>query len=171
LYKQKRLTIPLEDIIEQMRNDITIAARSPSASEQKYLAFDISFAYFDRIKASQAVQALITRFQESNRARQQASAYEKRHRTYDEVDRMEARLLAIEKKLGIGAPPESSYTSPLDAPILLYVLDAPSLPIDPVYPDRAHFMETGLGAGFLSALIIAVYRRKLPPIPYPAQTA
>jgi uncharacterized protein involved in exopolysaccharide biosynthesis len=64
-----------------------------------------------------------------------------------------------------------NFTSPVDLPITMNVLDPPSLPIDPVYPDRAHFMETGVAAGLAGALVIAVFRRKSPAIPYPAQTA
>ena len=215
LYRRDRAKLPLEDVIEQMRRRDTSISTTPSATS--YLSAEVSFAYSDDRKAQETVQTFITKLQDANRVHQlNAAALKNRPRSYDEMDRIEARLIAIEKKLGITQPeihqPESSFTlhppvSVIDPAMLplqpvfpdhthmadlsmpqtpesprqqeppfhpetaISVIDPPSLPVDPIYPDRAHFMETGFAIGFASALIIAVLRRKAPPIPCPAETA
>lgn len=174
LYRRERVRTPLEDVIEKMRTeDIQIGTATPGSVNRESLAVQISFGYSDRIKAQQTVQALITKFQDLNLTRQRVAAYTKRGRTYDDVDRMEQRIAVLEKRLGIQSP----APGPLDFPAApvegtnLDVLDPPGLPVYPVYPNRYTFMLTGFGAGFISALVVAVFRRRLPPIPFPAQTA
>jgi polysaccharide biosynthesis transport protein len=68
LYKSDRAGKPLEDVIETMRNrDIKIRIDTlPGEGLRRASAFSISFAYPDRVKAHDTVQALITRFQDSN---------------------------------------------------------------------------------------------------------
>src|SRR5580658_2056311 len=57
LYKSERQRIPLEDVIEQMRRNIRIEARSSTP-----IVFSISFAYPDQIKAQAAVRELAAKF-------------------------------------------------------------------------------------------------------------
>jgi len=171
LYKSERARMPLEDVIEKMRReDIQITMETPGSN---YPAFRLTFAYSDPVMARDTVQALITKFAESNLVRQRVPAYVKRQRSYDQIDRMEARIAALEKRLGIPpAPPEPlDQLAPVSGGIVMEVIDPPSLPVDPVKPNRSIFMAMGFGAGFAAALVIAIFRRRPPPIPFPAQTA
>jgi uncharacterized protein involved in exopolysaccharide biosynthesis len=171
LYREERGRKPLEDVIEQMRKDD--AKFTMGAPGSNYLDFRITFAYSDPVKARDTVQALITKFVEINLVRQRVPAYVKRQRSYDQIDRMEARIAALEKRLGIPpSPPEPlDEFAPVSGGIVMEVLDPPSLPVDPVKPNRSIFMATGFGAGLAAAVVIAVFRRRPPPIPFPAQTA
>jgi hypothetical protein len=53
----------------------------------------------------------------------------------------------------------------------LDVLDPPSLPLRSAYPNRMLFTAAGFGTGFVAAMLIGIFRRRLPPIPFPAQSA
>jgi capsular polysaccharide biosynthesis protein len=59
----------------------------------------------------------------------------------------------------------------LPAAVNLSVLDPPSLPAKAVFPDRWIFMALGFGAGAVAAVLIAIFRRRTPPMPLPAQAA
>jgi hypothetical protein len=59
----------------------------------------------------------------------------------------------------------------LPAPVNLSVTAPPSLPSKAVFPDRWIFMAIGFGAGIFAALLVAIFRRRPPPVPFPAQTA
>jgi hypothetical protein len=172
LYGSERRRQPLEDVIEAMRTrdlKITLAGATGASA-----AFTISFAYRDPEKARWTVQTLITKFQEINLQRQRVPPYVKRQRTYDQIDRMEARIAALEKRLGIPpAPPEPlDELVPVSGGENLDVLDPPSLPVNPAKPNRAIFAFLGFGAGFIAALIVVIFRRPVrPAIPFPAQPA
>jgi LPS O-antigen subunit length determinant protein (WzzB/FepE family) len=174
LYREERANTPIEDVIETMRNqDIRITIDSPPG-ERRAAAFTIAFAYRDRTKAHDTVQALITKFQDANLTLERATANVKRQRTYDQVDRMEARIAVLEKRLGIPpTPPE-----PIDQLVAAYngenldVLDPPSLPLHRAKPNRYIFASFGFGSGFIAALIVVIFRRPVrPAIPSPAQPA
>jgi polysaccharide chain length determinant protein (PEP-CTERM system associated) len=70
LYKRERQRLPLEDIIQDMRNKyIKIQMmETPSSSGERRLAsaFLIQFSYSDRYKAQQVVRELVTKFTEQN---------------------------------------------------------------------------------------------------------
>ena len=68
LYPADRAKKPLEDVIEQMRTkDVRIEIlQLPGAAERKASAFKVQFEYFDRFKAQQTVQALISKFEDAN---------------------------------------------------------------------------------------------------------
>ena len=170
LYKSERAGTPLEDVIEKMRQDTPITMEAPGSN---YLVFRITFAYPDRVKARDTVQALINKFEEDNRVRQRVPVYAKRQRSYDQIDRMEARIAALEKRLGIPpSPPEPlDEVAPVSGGIVMEVIDPPSLPVQPVKPNRSIFMAMGFGSGVAAAVVIALFRRRPPPIPFPAQTA
>jgi uncharacterized protein involved in exopolysaccharide biosynthesis len=170
LYPEERAKRPLEDVIEQMRDqDIRITIAAPGST-----AMTISFAYRDPQKARNTVQVLVTKLIDANLVRQRERSYFMQARTGNQVDRLEARIAAIEKRLGI----QTTQSEPLNQfagrpeGINLDVLDPPSLPVKPVSPDRSIFMVCGFGSGFAAALIIAVFRRRVQPaLPFPAATA
>ena len=67
LYKEERKTRPLEDVIDEMRNNIHIDyVALPGALGRGASAFNISFNYKDRFKAQQVVSSLMDKFQEEN---------------------------------------------------------------------------------------------------------
>jgi hypothetical protein len=172
LYGSERSRQPLEDVIETMRTRdlrITLAGATGASA-----AFTISFAYRNPVKAHDTVQTLITKFQQMNLERQRVPAYVTRQRTYDQIDRMEARIAVLEKRLGIPAtPPEPlDQAAPRSDGSYLNVLDPPSIPVKPVKPNRAIFAFFGFGSGFIAALIVVIFRRPVrPAIPFPAQPA
>jgi hypothetical protein len=59
----------------------------------------------------------------------------------------------------------------LPAPVNLSVIDPPSLPSKAAFPDRWLFMAMGFGAGVAAAVLVAIFRRRTPPMPLPAQAA
>jgi hypothetical protein len=172
LYKEERARIPLEDVIEEMRHDVQVLPGAAEDSSRAFLLFNIRFSYRDPEKARNTVQTLLTRFQEANLFRQRDAMEATRRRSLDQVDRMEARIAALEKRLGISAAPAVSEDSRAVSRAIgfqLEVLDPPSMPERPVYPNRIAFVATGLGAGLGLAGVIAVFRRRPPPIPFPVQ--
>jgi hypothetical protein len=173
LYKEERAGTPLEDVIEKMRRkDIQIKADAPVGASRDYLAFHVTFAYPDRLKAQQTVQALITKFQDANLINQRTQARVSRAIASDQIYRLEARIGALEKRLGMPSVPHEPDFSPVPpGGIQLEVLDPPSLPVNAVSPDRWRFMASGFAAGVVVAVLIAIFRRRPPPIPFPAQTA
>jgi len=169
LYGSERSSQPLEDVIETMRTRDLHFTLAGTGS-----AFTISFAYRDPVKAHDTVQTVITKFQEANKERQRVPVYVKHQRSYDQIDRMEARIAALEKRLGLPAsPPEPlDQFEPVSDLVNLDVLDPPRLPIDPVKPNRAIFAFFGFGSGFIAALIVVIFRRPVrPAMPFPAQPA
>jgi len=177
LYPEERAKWPLEDVIEKMRTkDLKITAlgeRAPAAGDVGYLPVEISFAYRDPHKAQQAVQVLLTRFQESNLTRQRQPAALNRQRSTEQVARLEARITVLEKRLGIApGSSEPAIAAPVEFAVFnLGVVDAPTLPQLPAKPNRVVFMAGGLAAGMAAALVIAIFRRRPPPIPFPAELA
>jgi hypothetical protein len=168
LYPRERAGTPLEDVIEKMRKkDILIRIETLGSN---YLSFGVTFTYPDRFKAQRTVQALVTKFSDSNQSRQRSQARSKRANTSDQVYRLEERIAALEKRLGMPSTPHEPDFSPnTPGGINLEVLDPPSLPVQPVFPDRVRFMAVGFGAGVVGAVVIAVFRRRPPAIPFPAQ--
>ncbi|HEY3824485.1 MAG TPA: hypothetical protein VGL82_07990 [Bryobacteraceae bacterium] len=173
LYPAERAKIPLEDVIEQMRRDIQIMPTAPGSGPD-YLPFILTFTYRDRLKAQQTVQALTTKFEDSNIISQRAQVREKRAVKDDQIYRLEARIAALEKRLGVqSVGHERDFSSYSDSPLAgvqLQVLDPPSLPTHAIYPDHFRFMALGFGGGIGAAILIAIVRKR-PPIPLPAQTA
>jgi hypothetical protein len=168
LYPRERAGTPLEDVIGTMRKNLLIRIEAPGSN---YLSFRLTFTYSDRMKAQQTVQALVTRFGDSNVIRQRAQALSRRANTSNQVYRLEERIAALEKRLGMPSTPHEPDFSPITPGVInLDVLDPPSLPVTPVFPDRVRFMAIGFGSGVVAALVIAVFRRRPPAIPFPAQT-
>jgi polysaccharide biosynthesis transport protein len=68
LYKRDRNRLPMEDIVQDMKNRyIKITPISDASGARRYSsAFAISFAYIDRYKAQAVVRELVTKFTETN---------------------------------------------------------------------------------------------------------
>lgn len=69
LYKKERNNLPMEDIVQDMRNKYIkiLPIADAGASGRRYSsAFAISFAYTDRYKAQAVVRELVTKFIETN---------------------------------------------------------------------------------------------------------
>lgn len=63
LYKEELKTTPLEDVIEEMKNNIRITLIAlPGTLGKRATAFDIVFSYYDRFKAQQTVARLVEGF-------------------------------------------------------------------------------------------------------------
>jgi hypothetical protein len=69
LYHEQLKDTPLEDVIDEMRRNISVNLIAvPDARGKRMAAFDIVFTYFDRYKAQQTVQALMDAFDTANAA-------------------------------------------------------------------------------------------------------
>jgi hypothetical protein len=168
LYPEEQAKEPLEDVIEEMRKkDIQIRIETPAGTGQGRFAFSVAFYYRDRVKARDTVQALLTRFVEANLNGQRGQSTAGQ---LDQFHRLEARVALLEKRLGIPSAAPEPGDQPVYAGIKLEVINPPSLPVLPVRPKRYVFMFYGSGAGFLAALVIAMFRHRPPAIPLPAQT-
>ena len=68
LYAKERSRLPMEDIVDTMRNKVKIAILdTPTQGRTRFTsAFQISFAYPDRYKAQAVVAALVAKFTEQN---------------------------------------------------------------------------------------------------------
>src|SRR5947209_8388189 len=71
LYKRERAKLPMEDIVQEMKNKFIritpLADSSTSSGNRRYAsAFAISFMYIDRYKAQAVVRELVTKFTEQN---------------------------------------------------------------------------------------------------------
>ncbi len=176
LYREERRKMPLEDVIDRMRRqDVKIRALElPGVANRNYEAFEISYSYRDPRKAQQTVRTLVYRFMESNVARQERDrAVSPPRHSSDQVSQMEARIAVLEKRLGIAPGQSASGEARTVAPraINLNVVDSPSLPQLPSYPDRSKVSAMGFASGFVLAAVIAIFRRRPGPIPFPAATA
>jgi uncharacterized protein involved in exopolysaccharide biosynthesis len=69
LYKKERQKLPMEDIVQEMRNKyirITPMADTATGGRRYASAFAVSFMYTDRYKAQAVVRELVTKFTEQN---------------------------------------------------------------------------------------------------------
>jgi polysaccharide biosynthesis transport protein len=101
LYKSDRAREPIEDVIETMRNrDIKIKIDAlPGDGLRRASAFSISFSYPDRIKAQQTVQALMTKFQDSNLTTQATQQKVVNNYVHDELSEAKAKLDQLNEQL------------------------------------------------------------------------
>lgn len=162
LYPEERAKRSLDDVIGRMRTrDIQIRTVSMGS-----IAFTISFTYRDRQKAQEALNLIIPKFVEATLTRQLAAT------DTSQFDRIEARLSAVERRLGIASPGPPSLQISATPVTTVEVLDPPSLPAKAVSPNRPRFMLCGLAAGLGAAAVIAIFRRRVPPaLASPAATA
>ncbi len=69
LYKRERTRLPMEDIVQDMRNKAIhiVPLADPQGGRGRYAAaFAISFSYIDKYKAQAVVRELVTKFTEQN---------------------------------------------------------------------------------------------------------
>ncbi len=137
LYKKERRRIPMEDVIEQMRQNIRIETNSSTP-----IVLSISFAYPDQAKAQAAVSALAAKFTEAN-----ATVNRTREMAYRSFWQDEA---AFNQAPPAPPPPVGENVT---------VLDSASLPKKPAGPNRIAFLAWGLGAGLLLGLLAALAMR------------
>ena len=109
LYRSERAGQPLEDVVEQMRRDISVQIKPANAIE-------VSFVHSDRHKAQQVTADILDRFVKENLIRKVNST--------------------------------------------LQVINTPSLPQDPISPNRATIAAIGLCGGALLGIAIAWIRRR-----------
>jgi hypothetical protein len=160
LYPEERARIPLEDVIETMRTRaIRIRVDTPPSAGQGRLAFSIAFAYRDRVKVQHTVQALIARFSEASLKLQPAQTTVE---PPDQVRRLEARVAVLENRLGIPSALPEAGDRLASAHINLTVLDPPSMPV--AMPNRSVCMFYGFVAGIVAASLVAIFRRRPPPL-------
>jgi polysaccharide biosynthesis transport protein len=99
LYKNERTSKPLEDVIETMRNrDIHIQI-NVLPGERRASAFTISFQYPDRVLARDTVQALMTKFTDSNLNAQRTQQSIVNTYVHDELSEAKAKLDKLEEEL------------------------------------------------------------------------
>ena len=94
LYRSELDRKPLEDVIEKMRTkDIKIGIMSMAGQGNRPAsAFSISFAYPDRVKAQRVVQALVTKFTESNVSSQRTQTVVTTEFISDELQQAKAEV-------------------------------------------------------------------------------
>ena len=99
LYKNERASKPLEDVIETMRNrDIHIQI-NVLPGERRASAFTISYQYPDRVLARDTVQALMTKFTDSNLNAQRTQQSIVNTYVHDELAEAKAKLDKSEEEL------------------------------------------------------------------------
>ncbi len=148
LYKKERQRLRFEDdVTQQMRQNIRIQARPSAKAGPAPIVFSISFAYPDQAMAQAAVRDLASRFAQANRI-----SNRNRDNMYRNFWQDVANDAAFHhEKMAPAPPPPVGDT--------LAVLDAASLPKDPVGPNRMVFLAWGLGAGLLLGLLVATAMR------------
>jgi uncharacterized protein involved in exopolysaccharide biosynthesis len=151
LYAEERQHTTVEDIEDLMRRNIRITV-NPQLVKSSVAV--IAFTYKDPRKARDTVNVLISRLvQEVNNEFRESS---QTSRPDAEIERIQARLDILEKRLGIVSSP---FIDPNRVPRqFLNLLDAPNLPLRPLYPSRPMFAATGFIAGLIAALFIALFR-------------
>ncbi len=161
LYPDERRSQPLEDVIEVMRKavDIDLVDR-PGYSREQYVVFRISLRYSDRFKVQVGAQMLVTRFVDAAKGKAITEAEFPSDPLGRRIAQLEARVAALEGKKVTAAPeklPEVPYA-------VVSVVDPPSLPDGPVFPDLRWFLGVGLGVGCVLGLVAFKYPGASPPI-------
>src|SRR5688572_19541524 len=100
LYRGDRSRKPMEDVVEQMRRDIKVGSVVPlSQGEREISAFQITFAYENRIVAQKVTADLVSRFMtENTRERTQQSVLTTQF-LRDQLENAKKELDTIEEKL------------------------------------------------------------------------
>lgn len=97
LYKKERKSLPLDDVVEQMKGAIHIDFIALPG--KRATAFIISFTYKDRIEAQQTVNALINKFMEESEDSQRSVQDAETNVVGDLLSTAKASLNAAEDKL------------------------------------------------------------------------
>jgi len=99
LYKKERTHIPMEDIIQEMRNKAIHLTPLSSNDRRLATAFQISFSYYDKYKAQLVVRELVKRFVEQNISVQKQAASLTSIFVNDEVRIARDRMTEIDDKI------------------------------------------------------------------------
>ena len=121
LYKKDRQKLPMEDIVQEMRNKyirITPLADSGGGSGRRFAsAFAVSFSYTDRYKAQAVVRELVTKFTEQNVTVQRNQASLTTNFLKDELkaakekmDRLDDEIIKF-KQANMGKLPEQATSN------------------------------------------------------------
>ena len=144
MYADERRSRPLEDVIETMRKAVEIdLVDRPGYSREQYVVFRISLRYSDRFKAQAAVQMLVTQLVDAARGKAITEAEFPTDPLTRRIGELEARVAALEGRKG-AVVPEKVTGMPY---AVVSVVDPPSLPIEPQFPDLRWFLGVGLGLG------------------------
>jgi uncharacterized protein involved in exopolysaccharide biosynthesis len=120
LYKKERQKLPMEDVVQEMRNKyirIVPLADSGGAGKRYASAFSVSFMYTDRYKAQAVVRELVTKFTEQNVTVQRNQASLTTNFLKDEVKGAREKLEKIEeeivkfKRANMGKLPEQAQAN------------------------------------------------------------
>jgi uncharacterized protein involved in exopolysaccharide biosynthesis len=129
IYATDRQRMPLDDVIERMRHDITITAANSATGDPKNFAFVMRYVYRDPVRAQRTTYELASRIVEANL-----------------VEAMRAN------KSESNAERRSTGTR-------LQIIVPPSLPRKPAKPNRFLITILGVGAGLALAVLAAVAMR------------
>jgi uncharacterized protein involved in exopolysaccharide biosynthesis len=120
LYKKERQKLPMEDIVQEMKNKyirLVPLADSGTGSRRYASAFAISFSYTDRYKAQAVVRELVTKFTEQNVTVQRNQASLTTNFLKDELkaakekmDRLDAEIIKF-KQANNGKLPEQAQAN------------------------------------------------------------
>jgi succinoglycan biosynthesis transport protein ExoP len=103
LYPRDRKRLPLDDVVEQMRKDIKVnfvgMQQGSSKRDQGVQAFQISFAYENRILAQKIVTEMVTRFIDENIRTRASQSVMTTDFLRDQWEQRKRDLDAIEDKL------------------------------------------------------------------------
>lgn len=104
LYPRDRRRLPMEDVIENMRKDIKIGAvgqvaNAGTAADQKVNAFQISFAYENRLLAQKVCQDLVSKFIDENVRFRSSATLQTLEFMKDNLEERRKRLEEIDRKI------------------------------------------------------------------------
>ena len=103
LYPRDRRRLPMEDVIENMRTQIKIGAigvvANGGAPDQKVNAFQITFAYENRILAQKVCQDLVSKFIDENVRFRSSATLQTLEFMKDQLDERRKTLDSIDKKI------------------------------------------------------------------------
>ena len=100
LYKRERGRMPIEDVIEIMKKNVSINPVSSSANaSERVPAFAVSFAYENRLVAQRVVQDLVSRFIDENIRNRSNATFQTTQFMKDEMDDSKKQLDEAENKL------------------------------------------------------------------------
>ncbi|MBI2680040.1 MAG: hypothetical protein HYX25_03415, partial [Candidatus Solibacter usitatus] len=117
LYKKERQRLPMEDVVQEMRNKyirIMPLADAGGGGRRYASAFSVAFSYTDRYKAQAVVRELVTKFTEQNVTvqRNQASLTtnflkDEKKAAKDKLDKLDEEIIKF-KKANTGKLPEQA---------------------------------------------------------------
>ena len=101
LYPAERKRAPLEDVIESMKRDVTVApVNAAAAPDRRQIAFRVAFSYPNRFDAYRVTQSLVSRFLYENKAEQERVLDSVNRFLRDEFERADAELRTVELQFG-----------------------------------------------------------------------